>query len=77
MLRHLVPVLLGRRTWTGYPATSHGLPAIPKPVFQLADTYRDLDAHPDWQQLLYERYALEYEASRDLQALWEVLRQGL
>lgn len=77
MLRHLVSVLLGRRTWTGYPATSHGLPAIPRPVFQLTDTYRDLDAHPDWQQLLYERYALEYEASRDLQALWEVLRQGL
>ncbi|MEY3982444.1 MAG: hypothetical protein RL160_1, partial [Bacteroidota bacterium] len=76
MLLHAIPVLLGKRTWTGYPAKAHGLPAIPVPVFPIADTYHDLDAHPDWQQLLYERYALNYEASRDLQVLWEVIRKG-
>jgi RNAse (barnase) inhibitor barstar len=40
----------------------------------LADAYLELETHPDWQQLLFERYAMEYEASRDIQALWDVLR---
>ena len=74
MLHQAGAVLAGKRTWTGYPPNQSGLPPIAPPVFNLADAYLELETHPDWQQLLFERYAMEYEASRDIQALWDVLR---
>ena len=76
MLQNAGTVLIGKRTWTGYPPQQPGLPPMLPPVFSLADAYSELEAHPDWKQLLFERYALEYEASRDLQALLEQFRRG-
>jgi GT2 family glycosyltransferase len=73
MLQNAGSVLAGKRTWAGYPVQSGRLPRIPVPVFDIASEY-PLEAHPDWQQMLYERYASEYEASRDIQAVWEQLR---
>lgn len=75
LLHSLPSVLLGRRTWIGYPSGSSGLPAMRPPVLGLNTVYQDLDAHPDWERKLYENYALHYDPVRDLRMLRDALRK--
>lgn len=76
LMQYLPAVLLGSRTWIGYPDTAIALPRMKPPVIPLRNVFKGLEAHPDWEQRLHENYAMHYDPARDLKIIWEAVRKG-
>jgi len=72
-LANCISVLLGRKTWVGYPAAK-GLPKVKPavlPPYNLIENYEP-DAHVKEQ--MYNAYATHYNASQDIIFLWKNFR---
>jgi GT2 family glycosyltransferase len=76
LIHYLPAVLFGSRTWIGYPDTAIALPRMKPPVIHLRNIFNGLEAHPDWEQRLYENYAMQYDPARDLKIMWDAIRKG-